>query len=135
MLPRGGFRSVDAVHPAAVTRALNALVVCCGLTPREREVVEGCMRGGTRVEIQERLGISESTYASHATSIRRKTGRTVANLALAIWNEAADAARTFDHREPGSGLVAKAFPESDDESTSLELDTDPSSSGDRAEGT
>jgi DNA-binding CsgD family transcriptional regulator len=55
-------RSADAVHPE------------CGLTPREREVLDLASRGKQRGEIAMALGISENTVKHHFSNIYAKLG-------------------------------------------------------------
>ncbi|GAC1322827.1 MAG: hypothetical protein NVSMB22_09960 [Chloroflexota bacterium] len=44
------------------------------LSPRERQVLDGIVRGERDKEIADRLGIAEHTVKNHAYDIRRKIG-------------------------------------------------------------
>lgn len=56
------------------TAAVAALVRECGITRREREVMELIAQGRSNKEIEERLCISFSTVKNHAYSLYRKLG-------------------------------------------------------------
>jgi len=49
-------------------------LAACGITPREREVIELLIRGTSYQQIAETLGISPATVQSHAGRIYKKTG-------------------------------------------------------------
>ncbi|MEU1629518.1 helix-turn-helix transcriptional regulator [Streptomyces sp. NPDC020096] len=64
------------LQPATAAVLLPAVSVWCGLTPRERSVVEQVLLGLPTKHIARRLGLSPHTVNDHLKAIYRKTGVT-----------------------------------------------------------
>ncbi len=65
---------VVTVQPASATLLLPAVAAWCGITPRERQVLDQALEGMPAKQIARRLDLSQHTVNDHLKAVYRKTG-------------------------------------------------------------